>query len=76
VPTAGEVVEAMVTGGFTAWFLVEALVIWAQRPPVVFVDGHWRAQRQVERRKHHYPLSHVGTPVSVPRLRVVDPLAS
>jgi hypothetical protein len=74
VPTAGEVVEVMVAGTFTAWFLVEALAIWAQRPPVVFVDGHWRAQRGMERRR--YPISHVAPPRYVPRLRVVDDLAS
>jgi hypothetical protein len=63
----------VVAGTFTAWFIVEALAIWAQRPPVVFVDGHWRAQRGMERKQ--YPHSHVQ-PRYMPRLRVVNDLAS
>jgi hypothetical protein len=80
---AAAVVEAMVTGAFTAWVVAEALIIWAQRPPVVFDSWthRWRAQRAMQKQPTYhttYPPLFPPAPevTEVPRLRVVDDLAS
>ena len=67
---------------FLAWLTTEIAVIWLQRPPVVYDPwtGHWRAQRRMEKPKQTYRMVYPPTPpekvTKVPRLRVVDDLAS
>ena len=78
-----DLVEVLVTGGVFAWIRVEVLLIWNERPPVVFDPWtrRWRAQRAMEKAKPTYRTTYPPSPppsrvTPVPRLHVVDDLAS
>ena len=72
-------VEVMGSVTLVSWVIVEALVAWAQRPPVVYDPwtGHWRAQRAMEKQHRERRRQVTMPPVTkVPPLRVVEDLAS
>lgn len=80
--TTADLVEVLVTGAFMAWVRVEVLLIWNERPPVVFDPWtrRWRAQRAMQKeptfRTTYPPPPPPAKVTPVPRLRAVDDLAS
>ena len=74
--TAADVVEVLVAVSLATYAIVEAMVVWAQRPPVVYNSwtGRWGAQRAMEDR--HGPVLRPAVYPPTPRLKVVDDLAS